>query len=67
MISVTLNGEHKNLDNSISLHQAIHDWALQSQTFAVAINEQFVPKSHYDATMLQDGDQIELVVPMQGG
>jgi sulfur carrier protein len=39
----------------------------QGANFAIAVNEMFVPKSQYHLIELQDGDEIELVVPMQGG
>ena len=35
--------------------------------FATAVNLQFVPKTHYAATPLQAGDQIEIIAPITGG
>lgn len=35
--------------------------------FAAAINLTFVPKNHYDQTLLQEGDQIEIIAPITGG
>lgn len=35
--------------------------------FAVALNTQFIPRSQYADTALQEGDDLELLVPMQGG
>ncbi|MDO9277029.1 MAG: sulfur carrier protein ThiS [Polaromonas sp.] len=35
--------------------------------FATAVNLQFVPKTQYAATPLQDGDQIEIIAPVTGG
>lgn len=35
--------------------------------FAAALNLQFVPKTQYAATPLQDGDQIEIIAPITGG
>ncbi len=35
--------------------------------FAAALNLQFVPKTHYAATPLKDGDQIEIIAPITGG
>ncbi|MBB6523176.1 sulfur carrier protein ThiS [Pseudoteredinibacter isoporae] len=35
--------------------------------FAVALNAQFIPRSQYADTALQEGDDLELLVPMQGG
>ena len=67
MITVTLNGEEKQLAPTASLQDAIIDWQLGSQTFAVAVNQQFIPQVNYPQTALQHGDRVELVVPMQGG
>ena len=35
--------------------------------FAAAINLTFVPKNRYDQTILQEGDQIEIIAPITGG
>ena len=35
--------------------------------FAAAINLTFVPKNRYDQTLLQEGDQIEIIAPITGG
>jgi sulfur carrier protein len=35
--------------------------------FAAAVNLQFVSKTQYGATPLQDGDQIEIIAPITGG
>ncbi|SFR56101.1 sulfur carrier protein ThiS [Thiomicrospira sp. ALE5] len=35
--------------------------------FALALNENFVPKSQYANTTIQENDRIEIVAPMQGG
>ena len=67
MIHVILNGEKKALVAECNLAQAIVDWQLTDQTFAVAVNQQFVPKTTYTDIQLKDGDAIELLVPMQGG
>jgi sulfur carrier protein len=34
---------------------------------AVALNREVTPRSAYAATMLQDGDRVEIVRPMGGG
>jgi sulfur carrier protein len=38
-----------------------------NKTVAVARNGTFVPRSQHAATLVQDGDEIEIVAPMQGG
>ncbi len=35
--------------------------------YAVARNLNFVPKTQYAATLLQEGDQIEVISPITGG
>ena len=67
MITVFLNGENKLVDAKSNLLDAIAQWDLGRQTFAIAINKQFIPKSAYQKTHLLDGDQVELLIPMQGG
>lgn len=34
---------------------------------AVALNGNFIVRNSYAQTILHDGDQLELLVPMQGG
>ena len=43
------------------------DVAHAQHPFAAALNLQFVPKTQYAATPLQDGDQIEIIAPITGG
>ncbi len=40
---------------------------LSQENFAVAVNMQFVPRSIYSETYLKEQDQVEIVLPMQGG
>jgi sulfur carrier protein len=35
--------------------------------FAAAINLTFIPKTRYEQTLLQEGDQIEIIAPITGG
>ena len=35
--------------------------------FAVAVNLNFVPKTHYDQYSLNENDQIEVIAPVTGG
>ncbi len=37
------------------------------KTVAIARNGEFVPRSQHTSTLLTEGDEIEIVAPMQGG
>ena len=66
-ISVWLNGNEKQLPAELTLVDALSQWQIASNEFAVAINQNFVPRHAYSTTQLKPEDQIELLVPMQGG
>ena len=56
---------------SLNLNEILIQWQSQSKqicaTYAVAVNQNFVPKSHYHNTQLCVGDELEILTPMQGG
>jgi sulfur carrier protein len=41
--------------------------AMEGGWFATAVNGDFVPADERHATVLADGDRIEILTPMQGG
>lgn len=67
MISVSLNNEKISLEDNTILHIALQDWGYGDGKIAVAINQEFVPRSQYDQRELMDGDQIDIVKPVGGG
>jgi sulfur carrier protein len=68
MLKIYLNGDAIEIATPPSLQQALVLWGYQhADTFAVAINQAFVPKQLYAQTVLQTGDHIDIVAPMQGG
>lgn len=66
MIEVIVNGVKESIEVSV-LSQLLEQKVSQAEKFAVAVNEEFIPKANYDSVNLTDGDQIELVMPMSGG
>lgn len=66
MIDIIFNGENTTVEHS-KLTDFLASVNTDLSACAVAINAQFVPKSDYDNTELNSGDQVELLVPMQGG
>ncbi len=66
MISIVFNGEQRTVE-SASLAACLDEIRPDRRPCAVAVNRSFVPRSDYATTVLKDGDQIELLVPMRGG
>jgi sulfur carrier protein len=67
MLTVTVNGQEKILEKPLNLNEALTEWGYRSHAFAVAINATFVPRSRYAATLLKDGDAIDVLSPLSGG
>lgn len=68
MIKVSINGEVKELKENTSVKEMldIFDYS-GSKTFAVAINTTFVSIKNYEDTIIKDGDEIDILAPIQGG
>lgn len=67
MISVSLNAENTRLARNTFLQDALNLWGYRDAKIAVAINQEFVPKSQYATTTLNDGDLVDIVKPVGGG
>ncbi|GAA5315303.1 MAG: hypothetical protein AseanaTS_05080 [Candidatus Pelagadaptatus aseana] len=67
MITIQLNGEAKQISEAQPLDQVLNELTGLPENFAIAVNEDFVPRSQYQAIEITEGDHIELLVPMQGG
>ena len=51
----------------LSLMQYLEENSIQPQRIAVELNEEILPKSEYSATILKDGDVVEIVNFVGGG
>ncbi len=65
-MQVTLNQQPHELPEGASLALALEAGGFKPP-FAVAVNLQFVPRTHYAHTTLQAGDQVEVISPITGG
>lgn len=66
-MKITLNGQPKSFEAPLNLYDILEQEELIGMMIAVAQNGTFVPKSEYETTTIKDGDDIEIVAPMQGG
>ncbi|QDL37548.1 sulfur carrier protein ThiS [Rhodoferax sediminis] len=65
-MNITLNKTAHEIHSGATLADALA--LLQPKPpFAVAVNMQFVPNTQYMQTLLQPGDDIEVIFPVTGG
>ena len=64
---VTINGEAKTLTRALTVTQLLADCGLDPRKVAVERNLEIVPRSGYDAELVNDGDRIEIVHFIGGG
>lgn len=65
-MNITVNANQHNVAAQ-TLGAALTELGFTSPAIATALNGQFVPKSDRDTTTLTNGDQVEVLAPMQGG
>ncbi len=66
-MQVWLNDELKQLQEIKTLDEALNVWKYTDHNFAVAINQEFIPRQQYKDFKLTDNDKIDIIIPMQGG
>ncbi len=67
MKSIKFNHQTLNIENEITLAELLKAQGYTETHFAVAINQEFLPRAQYETTHLNENDSIEIVLPMQGG
>ena len=66
-IQITRNNNLEHIDQNQPLSTVLKHWGYQDKSFAVAINHEFIPRHRFNEIVLQEGDVLEIVTPMQGG
>lgn len=67
MITIRLNNKVLQLAEAFSLDKLMQQQGYEKSYVAVALNRHFVSRTNYSTTFLKEGDEIEIVAPMQGG
>ena len=67
MIEVTINGEQRSLENSITLIEYIESLGVNINHIAVAYNGEVLQYEKYTGVILKHRDSIEIVRPVAGG
>jgi sulfur carrier protein len=66
-VRVRLNGETAELPDGSTVVQAVAALTDAPSGVAAALNGDVVPRRTWAATVLADGDQVEVVTAVQGG
>jgi len=66
-VQVKLNGEPRDLPDGSTVAQAVTALTAAARGVAAAVNGDVVPRGSWAATLLRDGDQVEVVTAVQGG
>ena len=66
-VQVKLNGEPRELPDGSTIAQAVAVLTPAATGVAAAVNGDVVPRGSWAATLLRDGDQVEVVTAVQGG
>jgi sulfur carrier protein len=64
---VKLNGEPRELPDGTTMAQAVAELTALPTGVAGAVNGDVVARGSWAATLLRDGDQVEVVTAVQGG
>ena len=66
-VQVKLNGEPRELPDGSTIAQAVAELTAAPTGVAAAVNGDVVPRGSWVATVLRDGDRVEVVTAVQGG
>jgi sulfur carrier protein len=64
---VKLNGEPRVLPDGTTMARAVAELTALPSGVAAAVNGEVVARGSWAATLLRDGDQVEVVTAVQGG
>jgi sulfur carrier protein len=66
-VNVVINGEKQTIQTDQTVEDLLNVLGYEGQSFAVAVEGEFVPREKYGSRIINEGEQIEIVAPMQGG
>jgi sulfur carrier protein len=67
MIQIIVNGAARRLEAQLDVASLLKKLDMAGKKVAVERNGEIVPKSAHAATLVRDGDRLEIVVAVGGG
>ena len=66
-MEIRLNGEQRDVGDDLSLAGLLRSLGVGNRRVAVELNRDIVPRDRYEATLLHQGDVVEVVQFVGGG
>jgi thiamine biosynthesis protein ThiS len=66
-LQLVINGEKKQIADIKTVQDLLVKLGYETDSVAVALNNTFVSRSKYIECQLTDGEELEILLPMQGG
>jgi len=66
-LQLVINGKAKIIDGIKTVQDLLLELGYETDSVAVARNNTFVSRSTYSQSELKDGEELEILLPMQGG
>ena len=65
--TINFNGDELAVETGINVSQFLQLQEIIDGRFVVVINDEIVPKSEYDSSVIAAGDALEIMSPITGG
>ena len=66
-MNIILNGEQKEIAESLALDALITELGLKSERLAIEVNRRIIRRADWPSTTLAEGDKVEIVHFVGGG
>lgn len=66
-MDLNINGEARQIPDGLTVTTLVAHLGMKTDRVAVELNQQIVPRSNWDSTMLKAGDRLEIVHFVGGG
>lgn len=66
-MQIIVNGQSRSFETSADLSSLLEQLGYSGDTFAVALNGDFVARTDYAETEIKEGDVLDVVAPVVGG
>lgn len=67
-LQLSINGEKKSVSlEQLTIQKLLCDLGYDAVPVAIAVNDEFVPKTQFERYPIRDGQRIDILMPMQGG